>query len=302
MKKVFNSASEVMHVFAQRMQTEANSSNCYIRKDYNFTKDYANEIYSYGSHYLLAEFVPNPLNQYKELVYINDGGYSHTTSKHIRQITAASRHFTQIFRSQTIKPVLSDIQEAFKDLAKAKKPEKYINIIKGHESALNVDLFPYVEDSQTGLKFLKFKELSKELQKQIKEARKICISLDSFDLKGYQQAEKAKAEKAKKAKEKAFNDSLKKWMKGEINAYQLARNPGNEDYLRINGEMIETTQGAKVEIKEAALLYSMIKAGKDIKGHKIGYYTVISLNGVLQIGCHKINVENMHKIGKEITK
>ncbi len=115
MKKVFNSASEVMHVFAQRMQKEASSSNCYIRKSYNFTKDYANEIYSYGSHYLLAEFVPNPLNQYKELVYINDGGYSHTTSKHIRQITAASRHLTQIFRSHTIKPVLSDIQEAFKD-------------------------------------------------------------------------------------------------------------------------------------------------------------------------------------------
>lgn len=302
MKKVFNSASELMHVFAQRMQTEATSSNCYMRKEYGYERSYANKIYSYGSHYLLAQFVDDPQNEYRELVYINDGGYSVTTSKHIAQITAATSHFLQIFRSQTIKPVLYEINEAFKALGKAKKPEKYINIIKDRENALNVDLFPFVEDSESGLKFLKFKELSKELQKQIKEARKICISLDSFDLKAYQQAEKAKAEKAKKAKEKAFKESLNKWFKGEINAYQMARNTTNEDYLRINGEYIETTQGAKVDIKEAALLYSMIKAGKDIKGYKIGYYTVISLNGVLQIGCHKINVENMHKIGKQITK
>jgi hypothetical protein len=302
MKKVFNSAAEVFHLFAQRSQTEANSLNVFMKRTYSFNKDYANEIFSYGNHYLLAEFLSDPDNPFCDMVYINDGGYSVTTAKHIAQITAATRQYKQLKRSQTITPILEEIKEVFKALGKAKKPEKYISIIKGHEDALNVDFFPFVSDSQSGLKFLKFKELSKDIQKQIKEARKICVSLDSINLKAYQQAEKAKAEKAKKAKEKVFETSLKKWMNNEINSYQIARNPTNEDYLRINGEIIETTQGAKVDIKEAAFLYSMIKAGKDIKGHKINNYTVISLNGVLQIGCHQINVKNMHKIGKQITK
>jgi len=72
-----------------------------------------------------------------------------------------------------------------------------------------------------------------------------------------------------------------------------------DDYIRLNGDEIETTRGVKIHTEEAAKLYRLIAAGKDIKGYKIGYYTVISLNGVLQIGCHKINVENMHTIGKQ---
>jgi hypothetical protein len=49
---------------------------------------------------------------------------------------------------------------------------------------------------------------------------------------------------------------------------------------------------------EGRLLYKMIKQGKDIKGHKIGYYTVISVNGVLTIGCHKI--KNFKEIGEQL--
>ena len=44
----------------------------------------------------------------------------------------------------------------------------------------------------------------------------------------------------------------------------------------------------------------MIISDKDIKGYKIGYYTVIGLNGTLKIGCHNIDTNNMHEIGKKI--
>ena len=79
---------------------------------------------------------------------------------------------------------------------------------------------------------------------------------------------------------------------------------GEEDYLRISkdGEFIETSQDVRVPIKEARLLYKLIAAGKDIKGYKIGGYTVISLNGVLKIGCHNINKANMTEIGEKINE
>ena len=76
----------------------------------------------------------------------------------------------------------------------------------------------------------------------------------------------------------------------------------NESFIRLSkdGEKVETSKGVKVDAKDAKKLYQLIKAGKDIKGYKIDYYTVISLNGVLKIGCHNINVKNMHEIGEKL--
>ena len=49
MKKVFSSNDECIHVFAQRTHEEGRTpnSNVYF---------YGDKLYSYGSHYLLAEF------------------------------------------------------------------------------------------------------------------------------------------------------------------------------------------------------------------------------------------------------
>jgi len=57
-----------------------------------------------------------------------------------------------------------------------------------------------------------------------------------------------------------------------------------------------------VPIKEATILYKMIKAGKDIKGYKIDKYTVISINGTLKIGCHNINRANVTEVGEQLLK
>ena len=56
--------------------------------------------------------------------------------------------------------------------------------------------------------------------------------------------------------------------------------------------------GANVPVKEAKILYLRIKAGKDVKGFKIGYYTVISINGTLKIGCHNIEKNEMDRLAK----
>lgn len=73
----------------------------------------------------------------------------------------------------------------------------------------------------------------------------------------------------------------------------------DQDYVRLsaNGETVQTSQGVFVDVKEARVLYNLIVNKKDIVGFKIKDYTVISINGTLKIGCHKINIESMHRLG-----
>jgi hypothetical protein len=61
---------------------------------------------------------------------------------------------------------------------------------------------------------------------------------------------------------------------------------------------IETSKGARVSYEAGKLLFARIKAGKDVKGHDIDGYTVISINGVLKIGCHEIEMAEVHRFAK----
>ena len=90
MRTVFNSTSEVCHVFAQRTQTEGRAGNVFFE---------GNVIYSYGYHYELARFFQGANNE--TAILINDMGYSTSTSKHIGLIRSATSHFTQFNFTET---------------------------------------------------------------------------------------------------------------------------------------------------------------------------------------------------------
>jgi hypothetical protein len=91
---------------------------------------------------------------------------------------------------------------------------------------------------------------------------------------------------------------LTKFYSYEINSFRI----GDKDYLRLSldKEKIETNQGIKVYANEAIKLYKLIMAGINIKGHRIGSYIVTSINGTLKIGCHNIDMDSVHKVGKQL--
>lgn len=280
MKKVFNTSYDVIHLFAQRSQDEARCSNVFF--------DNMDKIYSYGHHYLLAEFIKN--NNDEQAIMINDSGYSVTTSKHIREITQATRQYKQFFTTQTEpKKVLNQLSYFADKLQNSKKPELYINPAESL--------------------FIKFNEFQNwnGLTNDTVNLLKINSIIEVFRSGDYleylnkqaeiiKQAEKLRIKQAKKQ----FKIDLKKFFDYKTN--YIYNNVTNEDFLRIstNLEYIETSQGVKVPIREAKVLYQLIKAKKDIKGFNISGYTVIGLNGVLKIGCHKINLKNLHEIGEKI--
>lgn len=280
MKIVFNNSHDVIHLFAQQSQPHAKSSNVFF---------YDNKIYSYGYHYLLAAFIENKKGQ--KAILINDSGYSVTTSKHISTMIQASRQYSQFYKTHTDKNfLLSSLEDLKKKIVKAKKPFLYS------------DKAQHLEKKY--LEFCEFmqQKADKELKKAFLFFHNKAEEMSEIYKKEIEKEEKAriKAEKARIKQEKIKDaENLDKFMNYEID---YCRFYSDEDFIRISqdGQFIETSQKVKIPIESARILYKMIQSGKDIKGYKIEDFTVISLNGTLKIGCHRINVKNTHEIGQKI--
>lgn len=275
MRTVFSNVLDVMHKFSERSQSYGRSSNVFFED--------TNKIYSYGRHYLLGQFLT--ING-ETCILIDNRGYSTTTNKHIWQLKHATRQYKQYFTLDVeFRHVESSILSNFKSLLKAKKPELYINpIISKFESLISYPLF------DTKLKKdARFKAIEK-IYKSVSSSEQIAKA---------KEVQKAIEIKAKKEAAKKLKIDLKKFENFEIDYFR-----NEEDFLRISQDKtkIETSQSVTVSIEEAKMLYILIKEKRDIKGHKIGNYTVISINGVLTIGCHKINMDSVKKIGEIILK
>jgi hypothetical protein len=61
---------------------------------------------------------------------------------------------------------------------------------------------------------------------------------------------------------------------------------------------IETSRGAVVNYDSGKALYDKIRRGQDVRGFNIDGYTVMSLNGVLKIGCHEIERKEIDRFAK----
>mgnify|MGYP003633124848 FL=1 len=282
MKKVFQSTSETIHVFAQQTQHEGrnSSSSVYFRD---------NKIYSFGSHYLLGEYI-NP-----ETIVINDFGYSVSTSKHISELNQATNHKEQFFTSSIcINSVENDIKGNLKSLVNARKPELYINTILQAIGRLNKWAAYCKENKFTS----KYRLLPSD--STLKKLRKISSDLLTPDYlekikeNGKKEAVKLKAKNAKELKTKLI----------EFNNYEINRfNIGDFDYLRIseNGLFVETSQSIKIDLNEARKLFIAIKRKVNIEGEKIGYYTINKIDSkALTIGCHKIDLKSVISVGEQL--
>ena len=279
MKTVFTSSNDVMHLFAQRTQNNARTNSAFFE---------GNKVYSYGYHYLLGEFIENKKGL--QAIMINNTGYSVTTSKQISELTGASRQYKQFFKTEcNIELVHDEIKVNFKKLVSARKKELYILPCQRLFEKLNE--FLIWDNNKTFKKNDSYKAIVK-----------IMKTINGGDLVNYLEKEKIRITKeAKKAdlkKAKEENELIEKFEN-----YKMSRIYGlNEDHVRlsIDGESIETSQGVSVPVREAKVLYNLIAAKKDIKGFKISNYTVISINGVLTIGCHRININSLHKVGAKL--
>jgi hypothetical protein len=301
MKKVFQTSEEVIHLFAERSQYEATNSsrNVYFEGD---------KLYSYGSHYTLAEYITNPK---KELaVMVDDSGFSVTTSKHIGQTQWALSQYKQFRKTETDPlKVYNQLKYLAKKLKTARSPELYVIPAK--------NLFETFVEYQEWIgkpykrKVLELRALTGYSEEGYAINEDLTFSMirkmyeltqkgkDPVALKEMQAIAKKAAKKAKAAKIKKEQKAKSDWISHKTRTFYSAN---REDILRISldGESVETSQGVKVPRKAARVLFKMIEAGKDVKGTRIEQYTVISVNGTLKIGCHNINMDSVRSIGSKL--
>lgn len=268
MKTVFTN-SEIVHVFNEQNQYEGRTSN-------GSMYFYNNKVYSYGSHYLLAEFLDS------QTVLINDKGYSTTTGKHISLITSATRNRKQYFVTKTHYSIVNqNIKEYLNKLVKARKTKEFY--LSQIDSTLKM-YFEYLEYTKQKTKFNKYKEHRETLR----IANKFYNDFDNLK----ETIKEANLKESIKAK-KEIVQKLKDWKNNKIDWFI---NKTNFDYLRINGENIETSQNVKISIREAKRVLNLIEAKKVI-GQKIdNRFTVTSFNNFLKVGCHNISIKEINYI------
>jgi len=277
MRKVLRNTDEVIHVFAQQTQSEGRNQSGSIFF-------YNNKIYSYGYHYLLGEFID------KDTILINDKGFSVTTQKHINLLASATRQYRKFYTTQSdLNLVYSEIKYTLSKIPKARTNKAiYLNRILRLFKSLN----EYLIYTKTKTKVSKLKEY--------REIRKIVQRLETN--KDQILLEVAKMQKAKEKRQLEKNkENIKLWRNYEKHYLHGLKN----SFLRLSKDCtnVETSGGVKIEVKKAKVLYKLIEAGKDIKGFKLDYYTVIGIkDNILKIGCHNIPLQEVNTIGKQLIK
>lgn len=278
MKTVFNNR-ELCHVWAQQKQETGKGSNMFFE---------GTRIYSYGRHFCIANFIK------PGIVLYNSNRYSNSTSKQQSYVSRALHgHSLQIFsvpspegnHIENLKYYVSGVAGMMEAALKSTKNSSYyLSNAEGFRTK--------------GLEYAKtFKVL-----KYAKDLRKPILISEELHNRIASQQEKARIKKEREEREqqKAIEEArlyLPKWFDGEqLRHVRLSVLP--ESYLRVNGNMIETSHGARVALQSGKRLFDRIQRNEDVRGHEIDHYTVVKLNGVLQVGCHTIERSEIERFAK----
>lgn len=245
-----------------------------------------NEIYSYGNHFMLAK---KEIHNNQTHILLNNETYSNTTSKqHFLLSRAIPDNYIRIYvedPSQTPKVLIQRSINKIKDyLSKIPKATSnklhYLN--QANYERDNILKLVYLYPEQLTLADYQF------LNTEIKPED--YISEDWF---------KKQEEKQAKRKLKG-NEQLVKWLNFEIDS---CYNYSGLTRVRYNSktECVETTLEIKIHKDKVKELYEKLSNKEDVIGLKIEQFRVLSIeNNILTVGCHKLNLTEILKFGKQI--
>jgi hypothetical protein len=111
-----------------------------------------------------------------------------------------------------------------------------------------------------------------------------------------QAAEREEQKQRRLEQERSEAEQLEKWMLGTVpyGRFSAMR-------LRMKDDEVQTTHGARVPVIEARKLYRALKAGLNVAGQHIGYYTVTRVTETeIIIGCHTIPLSEVERIAPEV--
>lgn len=318
-KIVYNSASEVAHLWANKAQDHAR-----YRHAFSFDGEY---VYSYRTK--IGKYSHNT-----NFVLLNKNSYSVTTAKHQREVASAvyykkvvnincyhSSYQNPFKVDYVIKSFEYDYERIAEKLAKATKPQKYIADF--NELLSNVVVYnQYLEACQdlklTGEDEHATEEQLAEINELYTDIKSIIYSPEAKkDMQKYFAEKEAKEQTRKERLREEFLNSIKAWkahLRDEegnlITIKHKEAFAGESDFVRLSsdGLFFETYRGAKVKKSEGLALFRILTVFTTTGNHSvslpmsIGSYTLeyIKPNGDCKIGCHKFTYEEFASVYKTL--
>lgn len=288
--------TQVAHVWAQQTKERGKAGNIFFE---------GATIYSYGHHFAMARFVPNKRGE--RAVLFTTRGYSNTTSQHLSAVRQAIYGLgLPVFHvhdpSETPGPKAKADYKARSDsqfeLALKARGRAVYHAGVAAEIAKEANEF----SKFFGLRWkLPIPELSQEAKDKHREAAKRAA---------------AAVIRREGQRQRLALQALAFWESGatslpEESPLRHARIlPTDPTYLRVHGDSVETSRGAKVPIEHAKWLWPLILRQQEKgeayvrNGHTIhvGEFAIerIEANGDIKAGCHFIKFDQIQKIARDL--
>lgn len=295
-------SSEVPHLWAHKAQPTARSAgngNLYFSGDI---------IFSYGSHFPIARHVENRRGR---AILFTSQDYSVTTSRHKQMVRAAINGQT-VFTVPNV-PYLESLNRVHSDNLKsyAEAIVKHATKAKRARSSWNKEYHTKVMQTAVteGNAYMKFFAIRRKPFVLPTDTDVAKLLADAKTAAAREKVEQAKRE-ARQAKEMEeqrakARELLESWRQGgSVESWQLSY--ADETALRIEGEEIVTSKGARVPLSHAIRILPAVRSGVPYQhnGHSIhlGHYRIDSIDaeGNLRAGCHYIKRTEIERIAAQL--
>lgn len=264
-----------------------------------------NTVYSYSTP--IAKMLP-PRKGSKEPVImlskLND--WSNTAKRHIEVVERACHHleiievFALTQHSKTLEKYTYEQRElAYSYSKKRKEWTREAVLIEMQQNNLNVERLASYFKLKRSKEYKAFKKILLPTSSNFQEALDLDRRIAEASKRTLERAFKRKQVKQKKETEEKIikaKENLPKWLNGEnvsVNTSILNLYPK----LRINGDMIETTNGGTLPLKIARIFFKKYQEGKLKEGQHISSYMFKGVsNDIATIGCHSIELIEIERV------
>jgi hypothetical protein len=246
-------------------------------------------IYSHGYHFPIAKHVTNKQGQPAILFTLRD--YSVSTSQHKAHVIRAIPDTIPVFKISHIIDNNNIFQEYVLRLATLSDEIKTTRKSMKRDRLI-LDFEKLRDEANAYAKFFGLKDTlpaTLDYEQAQEEREKLRKKMEL--------AKKREILKAKKAQQKY----LEEWLSGDRDTVYY---PGDSVFLRIEGDVIQTSKGAEFPVSHGKKILPIIrKCVKDKlecqnKTMRLGHFTIdlINSNGDVKAGCHTVQYSEIERI------
>jgi hypothetical protein len=273
----------VAHLWANRSQDSARNpgNNFYFDRE---------TIYSYGNHFPIARHVETKRGR---AVLFTTRDYSVTTSRHKWTVLGACKHLT-VFHVQH--PTDSDRKAQFVEYR-----QRYVELARKYTRARSNR--PWILGSLRDVvdeanRFAQFFGLRSRL------SMPADLSAMQVECKAIEKRDRERKQRAEANRQRESLERLQKWVDGETDF--LCQQSYGPIRLRIKGDELQTSRGARVPLEHAIKAFRTIKRLHDKgqayerNGHTIhlGHFALdaIDRQGNVTAGCHQVEWPEIERV------